>query len=188
MEKPLKKREFNGRTVWMNDPIEIEGIKQRRDIAFNIALERLLETNGNIETVMQTGEAFGRGLFEDLIKEKPEEWTMEAWLISIVKNIFNPLGNVFTFSKISKDEVKSILTRCTLQENTDESLVASLFTYGFMRSLLKSAFPKGELILGNTTDSEDCYVNEFVFKTSALYKDKFERERIKSSFSITKKL
>ncbi|MCK5113000.1 MAG: hypothetical protein KAQ84_05600, partial [Thermoplasmatales archaeon] len=93
MEKPLKERESNGRTIWMNEPDEVGEIARRRDTAFNVALGRLLDTNGNLETVMQTGEAFGRGLFADLIKEKPEEW-----LSSTVEHVFNPLGNAFTFS------------------------------------------------------------------------------------------
>ena len=188
MEKPIKESVINGQTIWKNDPIELENLKKRRDTAFNVALGRLLDTNGNIETVMQIAEAFGRGLFQEFIQEKPESWTMEEWLNTIVENIFNPLGNAFTFSKISNDEVQSTLTKCPLQENTEESHVASLFTYGFFRGLLKSAFPNGELLLEDTSNSEECFKNKFTFKINAMYKDKFERERVKSSFNITKKL
>ena len=112
---------------------------------------------------MQTGEAFGRGLFEDSIKEKPEKWTMEEWLSSTVEHIFNPLGNAFTFSEIADDEVKSLMTRCPLHENTNEPHVASLFTYGFMRGLLLSAFPHGELLMGDIVETEGRPKTEFIF-------------------------
>lgn len=188
MEKLLKERESNGRAIWVNEPDEAGEIARRRDNAFNVALGKLLDTNGNLETVMQTGEAFGRGLFEDSIKEKPEKWTMEEWLSSTVEHIFNPLGNTFTFSEIADDEVKSLMTRCPLHENTNEPHVASLFTYGFMRGLLLSAFPHGELLMGDIVETEGRPKTEFIFKTNALFKDRFERERVKSSFDITKKL
>ena len=188
MEKPLNEKESDDRTVWIDEEDEAENISKRRDTAFNVAIGKLLDTNGNLETVMQTGEAFGRGLFADYIQEKPNEWTMEEWLDSMMEYIFNPLGNDFTFSKIANDEVKSLLTKCPLQENTNEPHVASLFTYGFIRGLLLSAFPRGELLMGDTTEAEGSRMTEFIFKTNALYMDRFERERVKSSFDITKKL
>ncbi len=188
MEKPIKESESNEQPVWKIELVEMEDLSKRRDTAFNVALGKLLDSNGNIETVMQTGEAFGRGLFHDCIKEKPHEWTMEEWLNSMVEHVFNPLGNTFTFSKITNNEVKSLLTKCPLQKFEDESKVASLFTYGFMRGLLKSAFPKGELLMDDKTDTNGSKMTEFIFKTTALYKDKFERKRVKSSFDITKKL
>ena len=188
MEKPIKESVSNDQPIWLIEPVKIEDLIERRDTAFNIALGKLLDSNGNIETVMQTGEAFGRGLFHDCIKEKPNEWTMEEWLNSMVEHVFTPLGNTFTFSKIANDEVKSLLTRCPLQKFEDESNVASLFTYGFIRGLFKSAFPKGELLMEDKTDIDGSKMTEFIFKTSALYKDKFERERVKSSFNTTKKL
>ena len=147
-----------------------------------------MKKTDNLETVMQTGEAFGRGLFADFIKDKPSEWTMEEWLDSMVEHIFNPLGNNLTVSKITNDEVKSFLTRCPLQENTNEPNVASLFTYGFIRGLLLSAFPQGELLMESVKKGEGSPITEFIFKANALYKDKFERERVKSTFNITKKL
>lgn len=188
MEKPFIESGSDFRPDGIDESELMEDISKRIDTAFNVAIGKFVDSNGDLETVMQTGEAFGRGLFEDYIKEKPTEWTMEDWINSMEEHIFNPLGNSFTFSNISEDKVESVLTRCPLQENTDESQVASLFTYGFMRGLLLSAFPNGELIMGDTIEEESSKMTEFVFKTSALYRDRFERERIKSSFSITKKL
>jgi len=43
----------------VNETDEAGEIARRRDTAFNVALGKLLDTNGNLETVMQTGEAFG---------------------------------------------------------------------------------------------------------------------------------
>ena len=172
----------------MEESEETRDIAKRRDAAFTVALGKLLDANGNLETVMQTGEAFGRGLFADCIKEKPNEWTMEEWLDATVEHVFNPLGNVFTFSNIDAGKVQSLLTRCPLQEKTNEPRVASLFTYGLMRGLLLSAFPSGELLMGTTTESEERSLTEFIFKKNALYKDKGERERVKSFFDITRKL
>lgn len=187
MVKSLKEIEFNDRMIWITEPDEDGEISKRRDTAFNVALGKLLDTNGNVETVMQTGEAFGRGLFADSLKEKPEEWNIREWLESTVENIFNPMGHAFTFTEIAADKAKSMLTRCPLHENTNEHHVAGLFTYGFIRGLFLSAFPEGELILGSTMAKDDP-MTEFIFKTNASYRDRSERERVKNFFITAKKL
>ncbi len=177
MEEPLKETKFSDETEYLS---------KWRDNAFNVALGKLLDTNGNIETVLQTGEAFGRGLFAEFIKEKPKEWTMKEWLDSTVETIFNPMGNLFTFTEIDSDEAKSVLTRCPLREKSNEHNVAGLFTYGFIRGLLLSAFPNGELLMGGTM-AKDVPMTEFIFKANASYIDRFERERVKNFF-VTRKL
>lgn len=166
----------------------IGDIAERTDTAFKVALGKLLDTNGKLETVMQTGEAFGRGLFADCIKEKPVQWTMEEWLDVMVENVFDPLGTAFKFSNITSDEVQSFLVKSPLQEKINEPQVASLFTYGFMRGLLLSAFPSGEILMESTIQEEEQPMTKFVFKKKASYTDKGERERVKSSFDVTKKL
>ena len=107
MGESLKKIESGDRTVWITQPDEIENILNRRETAFNIAKEKLASEPGKIETAMQIAEAFGRGLFEDLVKKNSNEWTMEKWVKPIVGNIFNPMGTTATFTKISEDEAKS---------------------------------------------------------------------------------
>jgi hypothetical protein len=172
----------------MEEPEELKNIEKRRDVAFNIALEKLLETNGKLESVMQTGEAFGRGLFTDYIKENTNDWTIEKWFDSTMENILNPLGNKFESLKISEDEVQSMMSICPLQQNTNEPQVASLFTYSFMRGMLKSAFPKGEVLMEKSLQKNGEQKTQFIFKSNARPKDRFERERVKDFFNITKKL
>lgn len=183
MEKPLHMIESDVSTLTESEPDGKEGLSKRRDAAFNVALGKLLDSNGNIETVLQTGEAFGRGLFTEIISENSKEWTMKEWLDSTMENIFEPMGNVFKINKIADDEVESFLTRCPLHQDTDEPYVASLFTYAFIRGMLKSAFPNGELLMGDTM-AEGAPMTEFVFKTNASYRDRFERERVKNYFTI----
>lgn len=172
----------------MEEPEELKDIEKRRDVAFNVALGKLLETKGNLETVMQTGEAFGRGLFSDYIKENTDNWTIEKWFETTMANILKPLGNKFEFSKISTNEVQSMMSICPLKQNTNEPQVASLFTYSFMRGMLKSAFPKGEVLMENSSQNDEDQKTQFIFKSNARPKDRFERERVKDFFSITKKL
>ncbi len=180
MDIPLRKVEFNDKTIWINNPEGIQNLIDRRKKAFDVALGKFIDSNGNIETVLQTGEAFGRGVYSDLIINKPEEWTMQDWIESIVNDIFNPMGNAFAFTEISENNVKTLLTKCPLNETESEKNIATLFNYGFMRGLLKSAFPKGEVLM-KTTMVKESPVIEFEFKNFASYKDKSERERVKHS-------
>ena len=58
---------------------------------------------------------------------------------------------------------------------------------GCIRGLFLSAFPNGELLMGSTM-ALGAPVTEFTFKSNASYKDRFERQRVKNLFTITKKL
>lgn len=187
MEKSVQDEESKDHAVWDTRPSKSEEISKRRDTAFTVALGKLLDTHGNIEAVMQTGEAFGRGLFAEFLQEKSEEWTMEKWLDVTMENIFDPMGTSFTLAEIENDKARSLMTQCLLHENSEEPHAASLFTYGFIRGLLLSAFPKGELLMGSTM-ALGAPVTEFTFKTTASYKDRFERQRVKNLFTTTKKL
>ncbi len=181
MGESLKKIESGDRTVWITQPNEIENILNRREAAFNIAKEKLASEPGKIETTMQIAEAFGRGLFEDLIKKNSDEWTMEKWVKPIVGNIFNPMGTTATFTKITEDEAKSLIFRCQFHEDSKEPHIASLFTYGFLRGMLLSAFPDGEILMGSSM-AQGAPMIEFTYKTSATDEDRLERERIKEVF------
>ena len=187
MEKSVREEESKDHVAWDTRPSKSEEISKRRDTAFTVALGKLLDTHGNIESVMQTGEAFGRGLFAEFIQEKPEEWTMEKWLDVTMKDIFDPMGTSFTLAEIENDKARSLMTQCLLHENLEEPHAASLFTYRCIRGLLLSAFSKGELLMGSTMALGD-HVTEFTFKTTASYKDRFERQRVKNLFTTTKKL
>ena len=178
----------SGHVILNNEKLKLEDLSHRIDTAFQIALGKLLDSNGNIETVLQTGEAFGRGVFNDYITEKPHEWTIEDWIQTIVDQIFNPIGSEFIVSKMTDAEVTSVFTKNPLQKFTGESNVVFIFTYGSLRGLLKSAFPNGELLMSNSQELKDTTMTKFVFKSQAFSTDKFERERVKSTFNITKKL
>ena len=182
MDESLKKIESGDRTVWITQPNEIENIMDKRETAFNIAKEKLTNEPDKIETAMQIAEAFGRGLFEEFINNKnSEEWTMEKWVKPIVGNIFNPMGTTATFTKITEDEAKSLIFRCQLHEDSKEPHIASLFTYGFLRGMLLSAFPDGEILMGSSM-AQGAPMIEFTYKTNATEEDRLERERIKEVF------
>lgn len=182
MDKPFKKIESKENIVWITQPDEAETLLKRRETAFNVAKGKLIDSGGKIETVMQTAEAFGRGLFEDFIKRETDNWTMEEWIKPVVENIFNPLGTAATFTSIKKDEAKSLIFGCRLHEDSKEPHMASLFTYGFLRGMLVSAFPRGELLMGNTM-AQGAPMIEFTFKANAKAEDLIERERIKKFYN-----
>jgi hypothetical protein len=163
---------------------EDEQITKWRDSAFHAALEKLEEEHGNAETVMRTGEAFGRGLFSQRLKEKSPDWTIKGWLEATEDDVFKPLGTEFSFTKISPDIATTFTNRDPLKQLSKESTVASLFNYGVMRGLFLSAFPKGELLLNDTKTADQL---EIVFKPIASVKDRFERERVKRAFTPLKK-
>jgi len=183
MSEPFRKIESGDSIVWVTQPNEVETLLKRRETAFNVAKGKLKDSGGKIETVMQTAEAFGRGLFEDFIKKESHDWTMEKWVEPVVENIFNPMGTAATFTKITEEEAKSLIFRCRLHEESNEPHMASLFTYGFMRGLLLSAFPDGELLMGSTM-AQGAPMIEFTFKINPTNKDRLERERIKNFFMI----
>lgn len=186
MEQPVKEKKSGVYISWEEESSEEEQITKWRDSAFHVALEKLQETHGNTETVMRIGEAFGRGLFAQRLQKNLPEWTIKKWLQATEEDVFKPLGTEFTFTDISQDAVKLLMKRDPLRDFSKESTVASLFTYGVMRGLFLSAFPKGELLL-NETRTTDKPATEFIFKTHASLKDKFERERVKHAFTSPEK-
>ncbi|MBN1280177.1 MAG: hypothetical protein JXA00_00860 [Candidatus Thermoplasmatota archaeon] len=151
-------------------------LKKWRESAFQVALEKLQETHGNTEMVVQTGEAFGRGLFAQRLQQKPPDWTMQQWVQQIEEEILKPLGHEFTFTKVSPDAATTFMRRDPRAHLPEHSTVASLFHYGLMRGLFLSAFPKGELVL---SEHKATLYPEFTLKTFATMRDKWERERVK---------
>jgi hypothetical protein len=181
-EEPQKKSDTD---IFGDKPLsEAEQIKKWRDSAFHAAMEKLQEKHGNAETVMQIGEAFGRGLFSQRLKDKSPEWTIKTWLESTEEDIIIPLGAEFVFTKVSHDVATTFLNRDPLRQYSKDSTMASLFDYGVLRGLFLSAFPKGELLLLEEKNTKQL---EFSFKTTASAKDRFERERVKRTFTPLKK-
>jgi hypothetical protein len=163
---------------------KIEKILKWRDSAFHAALQKFQDGHDNAETVMRTAEAFGRGLYSQRLKEKTLDGTIKEWLEVTQEDIMRPFGAEFTFTKVSQDVAQTFMNRDPLQQLSKQSTVASLFDYGVLRGLFLSAFPKGELLLKETTSANQL---EFIFKTNASVRDRFERERVKRMFTPVKK-
>jgi hypothetical protein len=186
MSNSFKKIESGKNIVWITQPNETEKILKRKSVALNIAKGKIEDTGGKIETAIQTAEAFGRGLYEEYIRKKSKEWTMDQWVKPVVENIFNPMGTAATFTEITEDEAKSFVFRYSLnEEDPTDPYLSSLFTYGFLRGILLSAFPDGELIMKSSM-AEGAPVDEFTFKAKVADEDRFENERIKNSELINK--
>lgn len=183
MEQRNLPKKFVHHQSWEEKTSNFEQIMKWRESAFRAAVQKLQETQGDTETVMQTGEAFGRSLFTQQLKKQSEEWTIKKWVELTEEDVFKPLGTEFMFTRISEDGATTFLNRDPLQQFSNEKVAASLFTYGVMRGLFLSAFPSGELLFHDpsTTDAP-----EFIFKTHASAKDRFERERVKRVFSSSK--
>jgi len=184
MEQPRKEKKPVTECSWEEEFSDTEQIIKWRDSAFQVALEKFRDSHGNAETVMRTGEAFGRGLFVQKIQEKTPDWTIGEWLQKAEEDVLKPLGTEFTFTKISQDAATIFMNRDPLNHVSKESTVASLFMYGVMRGLFQSAFPKGELLLNETRKGDS---SEFIFKAHASLKDQWERERVKRVFTVLKK-
>jgi len=165
---------------WEDKNPNRQGITEWQENAFHAALEKLQAEHGTPDTVMRMGEAFGRGLYAQSIKEKLSEWTMKEWINEIQKDVCKPLGTEFRFTKISDDVATTFINRNPLVQKSKEHTAASLFNFGVMRGLFLSAFPKGELLVNILKDAQQ---PELIFKTHASAKDKLEREHTIRAFT-----
>ena len=184
MEQLATEKKPNTNISGEEDLSEEEQIAKWRDSTFHITLEKLQADHGNIETGIRTDEAFGRSLSACRAKEKSLDWAIKGWRETIEECVFKSIGTEFSFTKISQDVATTFMNRDPLKKMYKESTVASLFNYGVMRDLFLSAFPKGEVLINR---SETAYPPEFIFKTHASAKDRFERERMKSVFTTLEK-
>jgi hypothetical protein len=182
-ESEIRKKE-NSDGSWEDMPSEQEQLTDWQQSAFHAALEKLQSGHGNPDSVMRMGEAFGRGLFAQRIKEKAQDWTMKEWLMEIEKDVCGPLGTEFTFTKISHDVATTFMNRNPLAQTSQERTAESLFNIGVMRGLFLSAFPHGELVINELKNKDQ---PEFIFKTNASAKDKLEREKVIRAFTFLKK-
>jgi len=179
----MRKKE-NMQRSWEDGPSREEPqLASWQDSAFHAALEKLHTEHGNLDSVMRTGEAFGRGLYAQRIKDKPD-WTIKEWLKEIEQDVCKPLGTEFTFTKISHDVVTTFMNRNPLVQASQERSAESLFNFGVMRGLFLSAFPQGELVMNKIKNKDH---PELIFKTYASAKDKLERERLIRTFTFLKK-
>ena len=170
-KQTLKKiKSTKNQYVFVSQPKEIKKIVEKKQQALKIAKEKV-QNNGKIESALFTGEAFGRALFEEYLKNKAKKWTIEKWLKPVVENIFNPMGMGATFTEITNSQIKTLIFRYNnVFEEQNNQYINSLFTYGYLRGMFLSAFPNGELILKSSM-AMGAPMDIFTFKT-----DYFENE------------
>lgn len=180
MGNSFKKIESGGNVVWITQPKESEKFLKRREVALKIAKEKLEENGGRIEPAIHIAEAFGRSLFEEYIKKEAIEWkTMDQWVKPVVKNVFNPMGTAATFTNITEDEAKSFVFRYKENDyDASDPYLSSLFTYGFLKGMLRSAFPEGDLIL-HSSMANGSQADEFTFKKKVITEITNETEQNK---------
>lgn len=179
MGEPFKKiASSEDHMVWLTQPKELEELLKRREVAFEVAQGKLNDSGGKIETAIQTAEAFGRGIFAEFINNNADYPTMNTWLTPVVEHVLNPLGTGAIFTSITEQEATSRIFRCSLHENARDPHMASLFTYGFLRGLLLSAFPQGELLMKSSM-AHGSPTLDFTFKTRSNSTERGERERVK---------
>lgn len=182
-QSEIKKKE-DMQSSWEDGPLlQKEQLISRHHSAFEAALDQLKTGYGTPDSVMRMGEAFGRGLFAERIKDKTSDWTMKQWLQEIEQDICESLGTEFTFTKISPDVMTTFMNRNPLAQTSQDQTAASLFHFGVMRGLFRSAFPQGELVISELKDHEQ---PEFIFKANASAKDRLERERIIRALTFLK--
>jgi hypothetical protein len=184
MEPSCEEEPSNNQTIF-DQTNKVDYLIRWRDTAFQAALNKLTDSGGKAEPVIQTGEAFGRGLFSEIIQNKPQDWALDQWLDTTINAIMTPMGTTMQIKEIGEDFAKTQLIQCPLHEQTSEYNIVGLFNYGFIRGLLRSAFPRGELLMGSTMATK-IPLTEFIFKANATYHDRRERERIKQFFKTRK--
>jgi hypothetical protein len=184
MRRPSKHPKVGIEGSWEDEVSDVEQMRRWHESAFQAALEKLREGHGNAETVMQTGEAFGRGLFSQKMQEKNHQWTVGEWLEKAEETVLSPLRTEFTLTRMSPDAATLFIERNPLTSQAKESMVASLFMYGVMRGLFQSAFPEGELLCKGAFIGDS---SELILKTHASQSDCSERERVKRLFTVVKK-
>src|SRR5512136_1890643 len=140
-ESEIKRKEHM-QSSWEDVPAAKEPLASWQQSAFQAALDQLKTGHGTPDSVMRIGEAFGRGLFAERIKEKSPDWTMKQWFEEIEKDVCGPLGTEFTFTKVSPDVATTFMNRNPLTQASQDQTAASLFHFGVMRGLFRSAFPQ----------------------------------------------
>ena len=184
-KEPMKKIEKRNNAVWITQPEEIDLIIKRQQKALDVAWGKVND-NGKIETMIHTAEAFGRSLFAEFIENKEQNWTMDKWIKPVVENVFNPMGTGATLTEISEDVVTSMVFRYNKNEKLSPYMF-SLFNYGFLRGMLKSAFPDGEIIFKKSM-ADGCSVDIFTFIAKVDSADKLEiMEKMKEQFENNSK-
>lgn len=186
MEKSIKKNIATVKTMSTGTDIDTNTtIEEKTDRAFHIACMKTEIQERQPELILQTGEAFGKGLFTDHIQQQEnKEWTIHEWAEITQKRVLLPMKSNLVFTTVQEDEAQSVMFTppLSLHQNTAQ---ASLFTYGLLRGLFRSAFPHGELSM-TAHQTGGTKVTELKFKLHATSPDKYERDKIKKLLELEK--
>jgi hypothetical protein len=152
-----------------------------RDTAFTAALDKYHATHDNIETILQTGEAFGRALYHTHIPNT-HDWDLDD-LCTEITTLLTPLGDSFEITGGQHDMIATFLRRNPLTSNPQEKPLDSLFTYATIRGLFLSAFPQGELVITPRPSDHD-HPGSLIFKLHPSSLDRLTRERVKDAYTV----
>jgi len=166
---------------WESTMDDTRGLRSWRESAFTAAMEKFNASHGNVETILQTGEAFGRAIFSSYLAGS-EDWILEQWCTE-VSQLLAPLGDAFALTGGQHDVVATFLRRRPLASHRQDRPLDSLFTYGTLRGLFISAFPDGELVVKPEPMGEDT-PGSLMFKLHPSSIDRLARERVKDTYSV----
>ena len=184
MEQLTIDKKPNTDISWERDLSEEEKILKWRDNVSHTALQNLQMEQVNTDTIIRINKTFEGGLNTSRLNEKSLDWTITGWPEPTEKDVFKPLGTEFTFTKVSQDVVATFENRDPLRQMHKKSTVVSFFHHEIIHDLFQRTFPKEELLING---SETTNPPEFIFKTYASAKDRFECERAKHEFTTIKK-
>ena len=170
-------------TAWEELPRDTDDLLAWRQTAFTAAKDKYHANHNNIETVLQTGEAFGRAVYRTHL-QKNQDWDLTE-LCSEVSTLLGPLGDSFEITGGQQDMATTFLRRHPLVHNPLDWPLDSLFTYGTLRGLFLSAYPHGELVAEPNLDER--HPASLVFKLHPSGLDRFTRERVKDAYSFMKR-
>lgn len=171
----MKQHQTHVETI--NDPDQLQAW---RETAFTAALQKYKANHDNIETILQTGEAFGRAIHSAHLT-RTDEWNLDDWCTE-ASRLLAPLGDAFSVTHAQSDVVATFLRRNPLTHQHHNDPLDALFTYGTLRGLFRSAFPDGELVLTRPTTTDTPASLYFKLHPSSL--DRLTRERVKESISV----
>ena len=166
---------------WETTTYNPDTLRTWRNTAFNAAKDKYHHNHDNIETILQTGEAFGRAVY-DAHLQRTHDWDLDD-LCTEINTLFLPLGDSFEITGGHHDMALTFLRRHTLVHNHQDWPLDTLFTYGTLRGLFLSAFPHGELIVQSEM-LNDHHPSSLMFKLHPSSLDRLTRERVKEAYSI----
>jgi hypothetical protein len=175
MEQHTINNKSNTDISWEGDLSEEKLITKWRDNVTHAALQNLQMEYINTDTTIRINKAFESGLNTSRLDVKSLDGAITGRLEPTEEDVLKHLATEFTFTKISQDVVATFANRDPLRQMHKKSTVASLFNHESMHDLFQRTFYKEELLING---SETADHPEFIFKTYASAKNRFECEQI----------